>query len=111
MDADKILANLKQVVPFYQPIFSADTHQVIGYEILGRIEDQSKYTSLEPFIYDESIPEEYRNEVDNYILDEALKEIKANGEEFKIFINRDPDLLMYDHGEEFGNIKASFNSR
>ena len=25
MDADKILANLKQVVPFYQPIFSADT--------------------------------------------------------------------------------------
>ena len=101
MDADKILANLKQVVPFYQPIFSADTHQVIGYEILGRIEDQSKYTSLEPFIYDESIPEEYRNEVDNYILDEALKEIKANGEDFKIFINRDPDLLMYDHGEEF----------
>ena len=37
MDADKILANLKQVVPFYQPIFSADTHQVIGYEILGHI--------------------------------------------------------------------------
>lgn len=101
MDADKILENLKQVVPFYQPIFSADQHQVIGYEILGSIEEQSDYTSLEAFIHDETIPEEYRIEVDNYILNEALKDIKSYEEDFKIFIKRDPNLLMYDHGEEF----------
>lgn len=100
MDADKILADLKQVVPFYQPIFSADTHQVIGYEILGSIE-KSEYKSIAPLILDETIPEEYRIQVDNYILNEALKEIKPLGEDFKIFINRDPNLLMYDHGEEF----------
>lgn len=104
MDADKILVNLKQVVPFYQPIFSADQHQVIGYEILGCIGEQSNYTSLEAFIRDEMIPEEYRIEVDNHILNEALKEIKAFGEDFKIFINREPELLMYDHGEEFMEI-------
>lgn len=101
MDADKILANLDRVVPFLQPIFSADQHQVIGYEILGHFDEQSKYTSLESFIHDEAIPEEYRIEVDNYILDEALKRIKEHGEDFLIFINRDPGLLMFDHGEEF----------
>jgi EAL domain-containing protein (putative c-di-GMP-specific phosphodiesterase class I) len=101
MDADKILANLDQIVPFFQPIFSADQHQVIGYEIFGRFEEQSNYTSLESFIHDTTIPEEYRIEVDNYILDKGLKKIKEYGEDFLIFINRDPSLLMFDHGEEF----------
>ena len=86
MDADKILANLKQVVPFYQPIFSADTHQVIGYEILGHIKTESNYTSLESFIHDETIPEEYRIEVDNYILNEALNEIKSTMEKTLKFL-------------------------
>lgn len=49
MDTEKILKNLDRVTPFFQPIFSADQHQVIGYEILGRYEEQSEYKSLGPF--------------------------------------------------------------
>ena len=101
MDADNILANLDRVVPFFQPIFSADQHQVIGYEILGRFEENSEYKSLGPFFQDATIPEEYRIEVDNYLLEVALERIKDYGEEFLIFINRDPNLLMFDHGEQF----------
>lgn len=49
MDTEKILKNLDKVTPFFQPIFSADQHQVIGYEILGRYEEQAEYKSLGPF--------------------------------------------------------------
>ncbi|MDQ7863718.1 hypothetical protein RCO48_29655 [Peribacillus frigoritolerans] len=49
MDTEKILKNFNRVTPFFQPIFSADQHQVIGYEILGRYEEQSEYKSLGPF--------------------------------------------------------------
>lgn len=101
MDADKVLADLDKVVPFYQPIFSADQHQVIGYEILGNFEENAEYKSLASFIQDSMIPEEYRMEVDNYILDAALKQIINYGEDYLIFINRDPRLLMFDHGESF----------
>lgn len=104
MDADQILSNLNQVEPFFQPIFSADKHQVIGYEIIGYVKENSEYMSLMPFIQDSTIPEEYRIEVDNYILNEALQQIKEYKEDYLIFINRDPNLLMYDHGEEFMEI-------
>ena len=36
MDPLEVLTNLDNVVPFFQPIFSADEHRIIGYEILGR---------------------------------------------------------------------------
>lgn len=104
MDTEKILKNLDRVTPFFQPIFSADQHQVIGYEILGRYEEQSEYKSLGPFFHDSAVPEEYRVEVDNYVLEIALERIKDYGEDFLIFINRDPNLLMLDHGEEFMEI-------
>ncbi|MGM9957467.1 MAG: diguanylate phosphodiesterase, partial [Peribacillus sp.] len=67
MDAEKILKNLDRVTPFFQPIFSADQHQVIGYEILGRYEEKGEYESLGTFFHDSSVPEEYRIEVDNYV--------------------------------------------
>ncbi|WP_110929245.1 EAL domain-containing protein [Bacillus massiliglaciei] len=104
MDADKILANLDKVQPFFQPVFSADQHQVIGYEILGRYEEDGDYKSLGSFFHDGSIPGEYRVEVDNYILESALERIRDYDEEFLVFINRDPNLLMMDHGEEFMEI-------
>lgn len=104
MDAEKLLKNLDKVTPFFHPIFSADQHQVIGYEILGRYDDGGEYKSLGPFFHDYNVPEEYRIEVDNYVLEIALERIKDYGEDFLIFINRDPNLLMLDHGEEFMEI-------
>lgn len=100
MDADEIVSNLDRVQPFFQPIFSADEHRVAGYEILGRFFANEKYVSLGPFLTDETIPEEYRINVDNHILEKALIKM-GNDDNYLIFINRDPRLLMVDHGEGF----------
>lgn len=101
MDAMEVLTNLEQIQPYFQPVFSADEHIAVGYEILGRYVDDSGITSLGEFFEDESIPDEYRIEVDNVVLRQALEKCMGAEENALFFINRDPKLLMLDHGESF----------
>jgi len=108
MDAMEVLTNLEYLQPYFQPIFSADEHEVIGYEILARYVNGSSVESLGPFFQDNSIPEEYRIEVDNHILEIALAKIKSMNDDLLIFINRDPNLLMLDHGENFLEIVKKY---
>ena len=105
MDAMDVLTNLEHLQPFFQPIFSADEHIVIGYEVLGRYVYEETIHSLGPFFLDDSIPEEYRIDVDNIILGVALERLRdRTDKDSLIFINRDPNLLMIDHGEKLLNI-------
>ncbi|WP_286166123.1 EAL-associated domain-containing protein [Peribacillus frigoritolerans] len=99
MDPLDIMTNLEHVKPFYQAIFSADEQKVIGYEILGRIHLEEETKSLGPFFKDESIPDEYRLEADNHILHMALDAFLLTNDDTLIFLNRDANLLMLDHGE------------
>ncbi|MBM7603574.1 EAL domain-containing protein (putative c-di-GMP-specific phosphodiesterase class I) [Metabacillus crassostreae] len=102
MDPLDVLTNLEKVIPYYQAIFSADEQRVVGYEVLGRIQVNHDVESLGFFFHDENIPDEYRIEVDDYILHKALNEfIDLNDSEILLFINRDANLLMLDHGESF----------
>lgn len=101
MDPLEILSNLDNVIPYFQPIFSADEHKIIGYEVLGRYNSENDVVSLGPFFSDKQIPEEFRLEVDNTILTKALDKALSLDDELLIFVNRDADLLMLDHGEGF----------
>lgn len=101
MDALDILTDLDNVIPFFQPIFSADEHRAIGYEILGRYRGKEGIESLGPFFLDDQIPDEYRLEVDNIVLTKALDLAIDLDQDVMIFINRDADILMNDHGEQF----------
>jgi EAL domain-containing protein (putative c-di-GMP-specific phosphodiesterase class I) len=101
MDALDILTDIDNVIPYFQAIFSADEHTVIGYEVFGRYNGITGLESLGPFFLDESIPEEYKNEVDKVVLTKALDKAIEIDDSFLLFINRDADLLMYDDGEDF----------
>ncbi|WP_409292003.1 EAL-associated domain-containing protein [Peribacillus sp. SCS-37] len=101
MDAVEILENTDKIFPCFQPVFSADGHQVIGYGVLGRIQSGSQAHSLDSFLNDPDIPDEYRIEVENIILERALTKLGAASDSALLFINRDPDLLMQDHGEGY----------
>lgn len=103
MDPLDIMSNMEKVIPYYQAIFSADEQRVIGYEILGRIElNQNEMKSLGSFFQDDNIPDDFRVEVDDWIVNKALDEfLQLNDSELLIFINRDANLLMLDHGESF----------
>ncbi len=102
MDPLDVLTNLDKVIPYYQAIFSADEQRVIGYEVLGRIQLKDDIESLGEFFHDENIPDEYRIEVDDFILHNAIDEfLELKEPQLLLFINRDANLLMLDHGESF----------
>lgn len=101
MNTEYILGNLDKAIPYFHPVFSADEHRVSGYEVLGRIEEGNTFRSLGPFLLDEKVQAEYKIAVDNLLLDKALSQASEMEGDFLLFINRDPLLLMADHGEEF----------
>lgn len=111
MDALDILTDLDNVIPFFQPIFSADEHRVIGYEILGRYKGKIEIESLGPFFLDDQIPDEYRLEVDNTVLIKALNMAVDLEKDVLLFINRDADILMHDHGEQFLQILLQYEKK
>lgn len=105
MDPLDVLTNLDKVIPYYQAIYSADEQRIIGYEVLGRIKLNDEIESLGEFFQDENIPDEYRIEVDDSILHIAIDEfLELNESHLLLFINRDANLLMLDHGESFLDI-------
>ncbi|WP_303984385.1 EAL domain-containing protein [Niallia circulans] len=101
MDALDILTDLENVIPYFQAIFSADEHRVIGYEVLARYNGQDGAESLGDFFADEGIPDEYKLEVDQVILTKALDKALSLDEDVLLFINRDAEMLMKDDGEAF----------
>ena len=50
VDALDVMSNLDKVLPYYQAIFSADEHTVIGYEVVGRIQTEEGIQSLSIFL-------------------------------------------------------------
>ena len=61
MGSLQILDKLDQIEVFYEPIYSADGHCVVGYEVLGHVEVDGKPVSLEQFIYDVEVPADIRS--------------------------------------------------
>ncbi len=111
MDALDILTDLEHVMPFFQPIFSADEHRIIGYEILGRYVVGDQVVSLGPFFLDKNIPDEYRLEVDNVVLTKALEKAVSLDKDILLFVNREVDILTHDSGEAFLQLLLQFQEK
>lgn len=111
MDALDIITDLENAIPFFQPIFSADEHRVIGYEVFGRYKKGDQYVSLGSFFSDVNIPEEYRLEVDNAILIKALEQALNLDKDIHLFINRDADLLLHGDGEQLLEILLDYQEK
>jgi EAL domain-containing protein (putative c-di-GMP-specific phosphodiesterase class I) len=111
MDALDILTDLENVIPFFQPIFSADEQRVIAYEVLGRYHTEGNIISLGPFFQDDQIPDEYKYEVDLLLVKKALEKACDLEDDVSIYLNKDVDLLMYRHGEPFLHELLAFEKR
>ncbi|MFD1735616.1 EAL-associated domain-containing protein [Bacillus salitolerans] len=111
MDPIEILTNVDKVIPFFQPIFSADERMVMGYEVLGRIQYNDEYESLGAFFQDETIPDEYRLEIDDIIVKKAIEYWITNETKPYLFLNRNPNLLMKDNGESLLKLLLSYQEK
>ncbi|MCY7788444.1 EAL domain-containing protein [Bacillus inaquosorum] len=111
LDPLDILTNIDDVLPYYQAIFSAEEQKIVGYEVLGRILADSEIQSLGPFFLDAGIPEEYKLEVDNRIIRQALDRFLEADSDLLIFMNQDANLLMLDHGESFLELLKEYEAK
>ena len=112
MDALEVLTNIDQVIPYFQPIFSADEHKIIGYEVLGRIMvGEKNIESLGPFFGDEEIPDEYKVEVDEHVTRLAMDNFLKEKQEGFMFLNRDARVLMLDHGESLLELLLEYEKK
>lgn len=104
MDPIDVLTNLEKLKAYYQPIFSADEHVVVGYEVSGKLLNGDQLINLKAFAYDEDIPEEYRVEVQHKILHVALSKLVKEAGKFDIYLPCNANLLMLDYGESYFDI-------
>ncbi|OLO40385.1 diguanylate phosphodiesterase [Alkalihalophilus pseudofirmus] len=111
MDALDVIMNKDKIIPYFQPIVSADTQLVIGYEVLARIELEDGVKSLGWFFKDHTIPDEYRQEVDEYVCNLALEKFLALEREAKLFINVDMNDILANDGERLIKNLKSFESK
>ncbi|CAM3686127.1 EAL-associated domain-containing protein [Mesobacillus zeae] len=111
LDALDIMAGIDRVYPVFQPIFSADEHRVIGYEILGRFKLEDKSVSLGSFFQDEQVPVEFRLEADLAIVNIAFKKALQLEDHILLFINRDAEMLMADTEEKLLKLILSYEKK
>ncbi|WP_223700421.1 EAL domain-containing protein [Sutcliffiella deserti] len=109
MDPLDIMTNINKVIPYYQAIFSADRQTIIGYEVLGRIQvDKDIVHSLGSFFQDETVPDEYRLEVEMVIINKVLASYTKGKKDFLLFINQNAHLLLLDQGEALLELFLSY---
>lgn len=111
MDALDVLTHKELVKAKYKPIFSADEHIIIGYELKGYLNMDDEVVDLQTFFSDESIPEEYRLEVDLMLLASVLQSyLQSNNDEI-LLIPQNPNLLLYDQDEQFLKCLLDFHEQ
>lgn len=101
MDPLDILENLNKVKPAFQPIISAVKHDVVGYEVLGRFQFEDTWVSLGDFFHNSDVPDEYKVEVDQHLLRQAIAQMLDTENSGLLFINRNAKQLLINSGEDF----------
>lgn len=92
---------LKNIIPFYQPIISADTLSVYGYEVLGRIKLNGKIFSLGPFFHNELVTDEEKLEVDTYLQNLVFDQMLLEKSQNLFFLNIQANYLIEEKGSIF----------
>ncbi|SER76863.1 EAL domain-containing protein [Salisediminibacterium halotolerans] len=94
MEAHDVIDRLDQVFPVFQPVFNTEEFRIIGYEVLGRIEQNGEPRSLASFFNDETVPAEYRWEAEKTVQDQAVKQVLASAEKPKLFFNLNAKVIF-----------------
>lgn len=81
--------------PFFQPILSLQTQQIVGYEALGRKIEEGRVYSLGPFFQDRTVSEEEHLHVDRWLREKAIAAmVQAEREqEALLFLNLKPSWI------------------
>lgn len=101
MSVLEMLDKLDQMEILYEPIYSADGHRIIAYEVIGQIEGENGVINIEQFTYDKDVPADIRAEIEQLLVRKSLQSVAHLIEDVGLFIPCNPNLLMNDFGESY----------
>lgn len=113
MDPVDIMLNQENVTPLYQPVISADTQRVIGYDVFPYFKtDENELEPLDWFFQDPSIPEEFRLEINHLLIQQALDYyIDHDNRSLYMFFNYDSQIILKDRGEGLLDLLHSYSDQ
>lgn len=82
-----------EVRPFFQPILSLQTQEIIGYETLGRRIREGNIESLGPFFKNPDIPEDVQLLIDRHLRERAIEQLASTNDASSLFINLKPSWI------------------
>ena len=101
MDVLNVLDKLDQVEILFEPVYSADEHSIVAYEVIGRIVDKDTIIDIEVFTYNEEAPEDIRAEIEQLIVRQSIEMVLHELGDMDLYIPCNPNLLMIDFGESY----------
>lgn len=103
MDVLDFLERLDEINVLFEPIYSADEHVIVAYEVIGQFTDGEEMLNVVDFTYDESIPIDIRNDVEHFLIKKAMvlakEEVKTK--QVGLYLPCNPNLFMEDFGEGY----------
>lgn len=101
MDALELIEKIDEIDILFEPIFSADQHSIVAYEVMSNIVNKGKAINVLDATYDESIPAEFRQEIEREVIKKAIKQASAILKDVNIYLPCNPNLLLLDFGESY----------
>ncbi|WP_121640539.1 EAL domain-containing protein [Virgibacillus sp. Bac330] len=112
MDPLDIMMKLDQIVPYFDPIISAENQFIIGYETIPYFQDEEKELhNLLWFFKDKSIPSDFRLELTHTVLQKVLDKYMTTDHTQLLFIHYDAKLLLKDNGDSMLSILQAYEEQ
>lgn len=100
MDVLEIIDHLDEIEILFEPVYSADEHIIVAYEVIGQISN----IDVVEFTYNESIPTDIRVEVEQFFISKAIEKSLDVLKDVNLYLPCNPNLLMEDFGESYFEI-------
>ncbi|MEK4230465.1 EAL-associated domain-containing protein [Solibacillus sp. FSL H8-0538] len=101
MDVLDMLDRLDQIEILFEPIYSADEHRIVAYEVIGQIRDEEKTVNIKQFTYRSDAPGDICAEIEQLVVRQSIEAVKQSLHEIDLYIPCNPNLLMLDFGESY----------
>lgn len=103
MDVLDFLEKLDEMDILFEPIYSADEHVIVAYEVIGQFKNNEELFNVIDFTYDDAIPIDIRTDVEHALVKKAIElakgEISQN--HVRLYLPCNPNLLMEDFGDRY----------
>ena len=86
MSVLELLDKLDQIEILYEPIYSADGHRIIAYEVIGQVESENNVINIEKFTYEKDVPADIRAEIEHLFVRKSLQAVAHLIGDFGLYI-------------------------